>query len=338
MSIKDVAKAAGVSPSTVSRVVNGGNTSAASPETQERIWNAVRELGYVLNQNARSLKRPEPAANLGNRDIDCIYTRVAGPHLDPFFTLLMHEAEIEALSQGFHIRYQYSVSEMRTDALPRELDRASAAIVLGRTDEQTVAWLQSMYKYLICVGLQDRDFHVDQVLCRGYDAAATCVQHLCSLGHRNICYLGETEDEQRYEGFLDTMAAAGVPDAARFAVEAPFSPAGGYGGVQELLRREIPFTAILCANDMLAVGALKALREHKLRVPRDVSLIGINDMETSRYLDPMLTTVAIPMGEMGKHAARLLINRIQGGHREPVKLMIPSTLIRRESCGPAKNL
>lgn len=336
MSIKDVAKAAGVSPSTVSRVVNGGDASAASPETQERIWNAVRELGYVVNQNARNLKRPEPASAVGNQDIDCIYARIAGPHLDPFFTTLMHEAEMAALAQGFHMRYQYSISEMRADNLPPKQDRANAALVLGRTDEETIHWLQGMYKHLICVGLQDRDFQVDQVVCRGYDTAAECVRYLHSLGHEQIFYLGETQDEQRYIGFLDTMTALGIPNAADYALEAPFSPAGGYDAVHQLLSEGKQFTAILCANDMLAVGALKALKEHKLRVPRDVSLIGINDMETSRYLDPMLTTVAIPMGEMGALAAKMLIDRIHGGHKAPVKMIIPGTLICRESCGPVK--
>lgn len=336
MSIKDVAKAAGVSPSTVSRVVNGGDTSAASPETQERIWNAVRELGYVLNQNARSLKRPSQASDLSKRDIDCIYARISGPHLDPFFTELMHEVEVEALKDGFHLRYQYSIAEMRSDNVPRQEDRADAAIILGRTDEDTIRWLQSMYRHLICVGLQDRAFPVDQVLCHGYDAARTCVDYLHSLGHKYICYLGETVNEQRYQAYLDSMHRIGLENPEALAVDAPFSPAGGYDAVHRLLEEKKHFTAILCANDMLAVGAMKALREHRLRVPKDVSLIGINDMETSRYLDPMLTTVAIPMREMGSHAAKMLIDRISGGHKEPVKLILPSTLICRESCAPVK--
>ena len=335
-SIKDVAKAAGVSPSTVSRVVNGSDTSAASPETQERIWNAVRELGYVLNQNARSLKRPLHDSELPKKDIDCVYARISGPHLDPFFTELMHEVEIEALKDGFHLRYQYSIAEMRADNIPRQEDRAHAAIILGRTDEETIRWLQGMYRHLICVGLQDRDFPVDQVLCQGYHAAKTCVDYLHQLGHRAICYLGETVDEQRYQAFLDAMHDVGVEHPEELAVDAPFSPAGGYGAVHRLLQDGKEFTAILCANDMLAVGALKALKEHRFRVPKDVSLIGINDMETSRYLDPMLTTVAIPMHEMGLHVAKMLIDRIQGGHTAPVKLILPSTLICRESCAAVK--
>ena len=96
------------------------------------------------------------------------------------------------------------------------------------------------------------------------------------------------------------------------------------------------FTAILCANDMNAVGAMKSLREHRLKIPQDVSLIGINDMETVCYLDPMLTTIHIPLEEMGHLGVKLLIDRIEGGHTLPLKVDIPFTLIQRESCGPAK--
>ena len=335
MSIKDVARAAGVSPSTVSRVVNSGDDSAASTETRQRIWNAVREQGYTLNQNARSLRRPGPkTVATANRDIDCIYARTAGPHIDPFFTLLMHEVEVEALNYGYHLRYQFSMEDYAGEKLPHS--GAASAIVLGRAGESTIRLLMKTYRNLICAGLQERDFAVDQVLCSGYCAAETCVDYLSSLGHKRICYLGETVDEQRFEGYLHAMERIGITDVRELALEASFSPAGGHDAVQALLERGTAFTAILCANDMLAVGALKALKEHHLRVPRDVSLIGINDMETVRYLDPMLTTVAIPVDEMGKIAGKLLIDRIEGGHNIPVKAILPYQLIVRESCGPAK--
>ncbi len=333
MSIKDVARAAGVSPSTVSRVVNSGDNTAASPETRQKIWNAVREQGYVLNQNARSLKRPGRAAAEGSRDIDCIYARVAGPHIDPFFTLLMHEVEVEAMNHRYHLRYQFSIADFDGQQLPHS--GADSAIVLGRVEEETIAKLRKTYMHLLCAGLQERDFGVDQVLCSGFSAAETCVHYLHSLGHSRICYLGETEDEQRFEGYVHAMYEIGMQDVQGLALEASFSPAGGHDAVQALIERGTEFSAILCANDMLAVGALKALRERRLRVPRDVSLIGINDMETVRYIDPMLTTVAIPVDEMGKIAGKLLIDHIEGGHKKPVKAILPHQLIVRESCGPA---
>ena len=177
----------------------------------------------------------------------------------------------------------------------------------------------------------------DQVISSGYQAVLTCVEYLRSLGHRRICYMGETDNEQRYQGYLDAMADLGLGDLTPYVAPCLFNPTGGYEAVNRLLDSGVDFTAILCANDMNAVGALKSLREHKLRVPEDVSLIGINDMETVCYLDPMLTTIHIPLEQMAHLGVKLLIDRIEGGHTLPVKMAVPFTLIRRESCGPARD-
>lgn len=337
MSIKDVAKIAGVSPSTVSRIVNSGDVSAASIETQQRIWDAVRSSSYIPNQHARNLRRPREDARPVNRDIDCVYARIAGPHIDPFFTTLMHAAEVEALGYGYTLRYYYSVADMHTGNMPPMNAKADSAIVLGRADQEALKRLRGFYKHLVCSGLNVLTDEVDQVYSSGYDAAVNCVEYLCSLGHTRICYMGETHDEQRYSGYLSAMRARGIECPESLVVETPFTPTGGYDAVHELLQRKQPFTAIFCANDMSAVGALKALKEHKFHVPRDVSIVGINDMETVRYLDPMLTTVHIPLDEMGKAVAKLLIDRIEGGHKLAQKVSIPNQLIYRESCAAVRS-
>lgn len=334
MSIKEVAKLAGVSPSTVSRIVNSRNTSAASPETQEKIWDAVRVLGYIPNQSARNLKRPALEESRSNRDIDCIYARVAGEHLDPFFTSLMHAAEVEAFTAGYTIRYYYSALDIQHGNFPRSNSEAESVIVLGRASPETLKLISSQYKNIVCSGLNELSAEIDQVVSSGYAAARKCVEHLISLGHTKICYMGETENEQRFQGYLDSMSSLGLENVMEYVEDTPFTPGGGYDAVQALMRRQSDFTAIFCANDMSAVGALKALKEHHMKVPRDVSLVGINDMETVRYLDPMLTSINIPLEEMGKMVAKLLIDRIEGGHKLPIRMSIPNTLISRESCGP----
>ena len=336
MSIKDVAKAAGVSPSTVSRVVNGGDRSAASRETQDRIWAAVREQGYIPNQYARSLKCASTPDNKKTQVFDCIYARLAGAELDPFFTTLMHEAEIEALSHGYHLRRQYSVEDIRKKRVPAPDENTKAAFVLGRVDESTIRELQKYYRHLICMGLQDKPLPIDQVLCRGFDAAKTCIHYLHSLGHSRICYLGETNDEQRYTGYLEAMAEIGIIDPSPYVINTSFTSAGGYEAIHRLMAQGTSCSAIFCASDLIAGSALRALKELRLKVPQDVSLIGINDMETVRYLDPMLTAIAVPLEEMGKQAAKLLIDRIEGGHKLPTKVLIPGTLVQRESCSELK--
>lgn len=333
MSIKEVARIAGVSASTVSRVINSGNTSAASPETQEKIWEAARKVGYVPNQNARRLRRTEYASPAVAQRIDCIFARVVGTNVDYFFEQLMHEIRAQILYEGYQLGTVCNLEDFQDNDLQNYAD---AAVVLGRTDERQIDILKKHYKSIVSISLQDRELPVDQVISRGYDAVLTSIEYLHSLGHKHICYLGEIADEQRYEAYLHAMGQIGVSDPEALVVDAAFSPASGYDAAKELLSRKKPFTAILCANDMLAMGVLKALKESKLRVPADISILGINDKEDVRYLDPMLTALNIPIEEMGRHAAKLLLDRINGGHKLPVKLILPNKLIIRESCGPAK--
>lgn len=335
MSIKEVAKLAGVSPSTVSRVVNSGYTTAASSETQQKIWEAVRQVGYLPNQNARSLKHPQHESKQ-SLSIDCVYARVVNQYLDPFFTVLMRAAEMEAFKSGYNLRYHYSVVDIQQGNANSVDSHAKSALVLGRLEPGALKLLRKWYKNIVVVGLNTlQDDELDQVISSGYDATCACISYLMSLGHTKICYMGETVNEQRFQGYLDSMKESGIKDISPYVIETPFNPTSGYASANELLKRELDFTAIFCANDMSAVGALKALREHKLKVPQDVSLIGINDMETVRYLDPMLTTIHIPLEEMGRMGTKLLIDRIEGGHSLPIKMEIPHSLIRRESCGPA---
>ena len=132
------------------------------------------------------------------------------------------------------------------------------------------------------------------------------------------------------------MAEADIPNLSALVVNAAFSPASGYEAVNELLSRQQPVTAILCSNDILALGIYRGLAEHRLRIPRDISVMGINDKEEVRYLSPMLTSVNIPIEEMGRHAAQLLMHRISGGHRLPVTMQLPNRLIVRGSTSEAE--
>lgn len=344
-SIKDVAKLAGVSPSTVSRIVNGGVSAAASLKTQEKIWEAVRKVGYVPNSYAQTLKSgAEQSVRNDKRKISCIYARTCGPEIDPFFTVLMQAAEVKAFSMGYILQFYYSAIDIQAGRFPYpergSAEEISSALVLGRTDSSTMALLKGFYRHIICAGLNEMDFEVDQVISSGYEAAVKCVEYLHGLGHTRIGYVGETENEQRYLGYCKAMGELGFSDEGleSLVADMPFTPSGGYDAVKLLMERGADFTALLCANDISAAGVYRGLREYRLRVPKDVSVIGINDMETVRYLDPMLTTVHIPLDEMGEMAAKLLIDRIEGGHKLPLKMYLPNRIVCRESCGECRNV
>ena len=333
--LKDVAALAGVSPSTVSRVVNGGSAGAASEETVRKIWEAVRETGYSVNENARSLRIREENGPRETLAIDCVFARDLDSFIDPFFMVLMRIIETNAFKRGYRLRYQYPLGEL--NSVPRaDAKKKAAAIILGRIDQQHLELLKGTYRHLVYVGLQDKDLDVDSVICRAYDAMKMGLEYLCSLGHRQICYVGETRDEQRYDAYTDVMRRYADSGCEELVIEIPFNSAHSYEAINQALDEGMRFTAVFCANDISSVGVYRALKKHRLSVPRDVSVIGLNDMEYVRYLDPMLTSVRIPLEEIGKHAADLLIDRIENGHKLPVKLVIPAELVTRESCAKVR--
>lgn len=329
---------ADVSVSTVSRVVNGNNAKAASPEVCDRIWKIVRETGYTPNQNAQSLQRGSSGAPQAQRTrIYVIFARKIDSYIDPFFTDLMHAVEEEAFLR------KYPIQTISTDVELQNVSaggskKHSAAIILGQINDENLRKLKDRFRYLVYVGLNalPESAQIDQVLCSGYKAARSAVAYLAGLGHRRIFYIGETRNEERYEGYVDEMKSLGIPPQPDHVHRSPLSPYGGYQCMMKILSRQLSCTAIFCANDDTSIGVVRALVERGINVPEDISVVGMDDIEMSRYLSPMLTTVHVPTDEMGKQAVKVLIDRIEGGHRTPIKVKFPSSLSPRESCSAPK--
>lgn len=339
MTLKEIAARAGVSVSTVSRVVNSKNAKAASPEVCERIWKIVRETGYTPNSSAQHLQHgTDPQPKRHTKKIFVIFARKIESYIDPFFTDLLHAIEKEAFSKGYPV--QAIMTDMELQNLSADgIDHHAAAIILGQISDSSLAILRTCFHYLTYVGLNalPQRAMIDQVLCSGYEAARSAVDYLTKIGHRKIHYVGETHNEERYAGFLDEMKAHGLSPTPDSIHRAQLSPQSGYECMASILvQGKQPCSAILCTNDDTAIGVVRALVEHGIQVPRDISVMGMDDIEMSRYLSPMLTTIHIPTEEMGVQAAKLAIDRMEGGHKTPMKVNFPSSLSPRESCAPPK--
>lgn len=338
MTLKEIATRAGVSVSTVSRVVNSKNVKAASPEVCDRIWQIVRETGYTPNSSAQRLQKGSADSDPRHRGkIYVVFSRKVDTYIDPFFTDLMHAIEKEAFSRKYPIQTVMSDLEMHSLSAD-SIDKHSAAIILGQINETNMAIMKSCFRHLAYIGLNalPESAMIDQILCSGYKAARSAVSYLADLGHRRIFYIGETENEERYQGYMDEMKHRGLCTSPEFVCRSQLSPQGGYDRMAKLLKSQLHFTAVFCANDDTAIGAVRALLEHGIRVPEDVSVIGMDDIEMSRYLSPMLTTVHIPTEDMGKQAAKVIIDRIEGGHKLPMKIKFPIAISPRESCASPK--
>lgn len=338
MTLKEIAAEAGVSISTVSRVINKSSKCPASQEVQDRIWEIVRRTGYVPNSSARELKMGiQENTGTRSRSIACIFARVSEKETDSFFAALARSIEKEAFRYNYILKYTFTAFDINHPGTYRLVtdNHVDGVAVLGRCDKQLLKFLKRYFKCIAYTGLNSLDAKYDQIICSGYDTAVTAVNHLLSLGHRQIAYIGETEHEDRYRGYCDALAAAKIPLRKELTANVALSSEGGYRGASSLLDKNCGATAYFCPNDITAIGVMRALKEHNLSIPEDVSLISIDDIETAQYLTPMLTTIHIPVDEMGQMTAKILIDRIEGGHTLPMKISLPYYIANRESCGPA---
>lgn len=336
MTLKEIASMAGVSISTVSRVINYSNTKVASQEVQDKIWQIVRDTNYVPNSTARNLKLGNTSeyVSVSSKTIGCIFARSESTLNDPFFSQIARAIEKEAFRQGYIMKYSFSAYDIN-DANTFHLisnNQVNGIAVLGRFDKNLLNFIKKQYKHVVYTGLNTIDTDYDQVICDGYKASIKVIKYLHNLGHKKIGYVGEKNNELRYRGYLDGMAALGLPVISENIIVTPLSSEGGYESVKEFLKKKTDLTAFFCGNDLTAIGVMKAIKEHGLHVPNDISIMSIDDIDTAQYVSPMLTTVRVPTEELGKMTAKILIDRIENGKNLPMKVELPFHIITRESC------
>lgn len=350
LSIKKIAKEAGVSTATVSRVLNNPGYKCSSEELRERIWKIARELNYMPNEAARNLKKGITDTSQKVWYLDVLMTRTGNLETDPFFSELLRVIESEIHRQGcilMHIFHQPLFSndrKCRTENIDKVIAqmepdgdiRSDGLIIIGKCNDNVLKKLSAKYKSIVSVNRNSTNYLVDEVICDGKRIAAMAVEYLIGLGHRKIGYVGDCHNESRYKGYQDTLFQYGIDIDISFVIEAEHTEAEGYAVMERLIQRGDAPTAIYCANDMIAIGMLKCLNKYKNRyyVP---SIISSDDIEEAQYTRPMLTTVRLPKEEMGKFALYLLIDRLGGGHKGIVRTELEGKLMIRESCTLVEN-
>lgn len=338
MTLKEIAKEANVSISTVSRVINQNNTKAASPQVQERIWEIVRKSGYTPNSSARALKLGPnvPVLETKAKVIACFYARGDVAVSDLFFSHIAKAIEQEAFKSNFFMKYSFTALEISNPEIVSRIAafQVDGAVILGRYDKQLLQFLTEHYKHIVYAGLNPMGNKYDQVVCEGTDITFSAISYLHELGHTKIGYIGEQNNEVRYTAFKESLEKLGLPFLQKNTANVKLSYEGGYQGALHLMNAKSDITAIFCANDNTAIGVIKALRERGYRIPEDISVIGVDDIETAQYLSPMLTTVHIPTEDIGRVVAKILIDRINGGHKLPMKIVLPFYIAKRDTCAP----
>lgn len=333
VSLKDLALHLGLSPTTLSLVLNNSPKAASIPEdTKERIFAAARELKYRPNYLARSL-RVQKTSTIG----------VIVPELSDGYSAMVLNGVEAALTTAefFYLTASHLHKEDLLEKLPRVLmERQVEGIIAVDTPIRFEPTLP-----VVNVSGHDEIDGVTNVVLNHTHAAELGIGHLYNLGHRRIAVLKGQEFSSdtvvRWDAIAAAAAKRNIPIDSKLTVQlvgdSP-SPEVGYSAMKTLLASGEPFTAVFAFNDVSAIGAIRALDEMGLRVPRDVSVLGFDDIYAAAFHNPALTTIRQPLFEMGSIAAKTLLDRLGGSNGDiPREVSVEPTIIVRQSTARVSN-
>jgi DNA-binding LacI/PurR family transcriptional regulator len=333
LSIKDIARMAKVSHSTVSRALQG--SPLINPETAARIRRLAEESGYRASAVARSL------VTRHTRTIGTVVTTIA----DPFAAGVVSGIEDAANDLGFsvflansnadperEVRVVRSFEERRVDGIIVTASRAGAVYT---------SMIQKLRVPIVLLNNQHASEFVQSVMIDNITASAEITAHLIGLGHRRIAYIGDRfggqSDTERFSGYRQALDSADIPFEPELMVHGDGKPEGGIQAIAQLISLSRRPTAVFCYNDMTALGALRQLRSHGLRIPEDISLAGFDDLYIAQYTEPPLTTIRQPMRQMGRMAMETLMQLLEGSESAH-SIKVPGELIVRESTAAPKSI
>ncbi|MDD5468784.1 MAG: LacI family DNA-binding transcriptional regulator [Anaerolineales bacterium] len=330
VTIKDVAKHAGVSPATAARVVGGYGYVAE--ETRRKVQEAVRVLGYRPNTIARSM------VTKSTRTIGVVITDIT----NPFFAQLVRSIEEVAWQRGYTLILANTDEDSQREqaVLNALLEKRVDAFILVPASSQSLPHLHDLVRQEAPVVLVDRAVEglaVDMVMVDNEAGAYQAVRHLIDLGHRRIGIvldkLDITTNKERLKGYRRALQESGLSAEAVPIQSCHYTSQSAYQVVNRMLGEPGQPTALFTANNFMTIGALKAVQEAGLRVPEDIALVGFDDLEWTQLNAPQLTIVAQPVTQMGEIAAQIIISRLQGGSAPPMEIRLKTTFIVRTSCG-----
>jgi len=328
-SIRDVAHRAGVSIATVSRAVN--RIPTVDPELAERVWRAIEEVGYLPNTQARALVSGR------SRILGLIVSEIT----NPFFPELVQEFDNLAVAQGYEVLIgSTNYSPERTEALIRRMLQRNVdgvAVMTFGIEEDLVQKLVEREFPLVFVDAGP-DLPNIRVLKVNYaEGIRQAVQHLAALGHRNIAFISGPlrlrSATARRDAFLRSMAELGLAVPVEHLPEGDHTMEGGMGAMEKLIDLGVLPTAVMCSNDMTAIGVLHALYRTTHTVPQEISVVGFDDIHLAQFMLPPLTTVQMSCKDLATAAVEALRAGIEQDHPKAARKEwpIPTSLVVRQS-------
>lgn len=333
--LKDVAERAGVSTATVSRVINGD--SRVLLETRHKVQKAIKELNYRPSRVAQRLRSKGKESKL----IGLVLPDIE----NPFYVDMVRGIEVTAYDQGYSViignfSQNKARSEMYIDILKSEGVNGFIVAPVNNQDPKVKELIKSGYQ-VACVDRDVEGVEVDVVKVNNEEAAYGAIKHLTNLGHKRIGHVGGQWDipttQARLAGYKRALLESGIPIEEELIITKSSDFQSGVDSTSALLDLDRPPTAIFTGNNLLTLGALRAIHARGLNIPGDIAIVGFDDMYWSESLNPPLTAVHQDGFEIGRRATELLLNRMAEPGRPCIKIILDAKLRIRKSCGAALN-
>lgn len=340
--LKDIANHVGVSISTVSRVIQNDQSRNVNQETKTKIWEAVKELGYIPNKHARNLvANKQEKSNVRTMKIGW----VANPkqaEVNPYFADI-YTGIRDALANNDYNLISITKDELENETLLLKTIHDLGIEGLLLIDQIDCSIIEYIQQNIPLVGLDF--FYTDKNIATvDFDREAAIkmvVQYFVKQGHKSIGFIGGGVDEafedlnaeHRFRGFQHAMEEAGLAIQSEWVMNTKWKMENSYEEMKSLIKKEpqhLP-TAMVCASDSMAIAAMRAVRENNLRIPEDIAFFGVDNIEMGKYSSPQLSTVDIPKYEMGRMAAKTIMEMVEGKINLPIKIILPFELVFRES-------
>ncbi len=332
VTIFDVAAEAGVSYSTVSRVIN--DDPRIKQKTKEKVRQVIGQLGYVANYHARKL------AGIRSTVIGVMVPDFGGGN--SYLSEILQGIDAELQLTGYDmVLYTAHRQEVKETSYIGQVTGGLAngvLLVLARFVDSYIESLTRRKFPFVLIDQQERNSNYPSIGAANWQGMYQATEYLIRLGHRRIGLIKGWNDmesaRERLAGYRDALKAHHLPDDPSLVIEGSFAQPDGYRGANLLLDLAAPPTAILASNDMMAFGALDAVRLRGKRVPEDISIVGFDDIPQAAYSHPALTTVRQPLQQMGRLATQMLIDMIRDESFAGRKIDLPTELVIRDSCAP----
>ncbi|GIP30242.1 HTH-type transcriptional repressor PurR [Paenibacillus sp. J23TS9] len=336
--IRDVAKLAQVSTATVSRVLNNDTKYKITDETRERVWQAVTQLNYKISASPkRKVLTSDHSENKTHTKIGCVLSVTKDKYNDPYFMSILTGVEERLLSAGYDIAFIRTGIELNDSKILFHTfsEPITGLILMESLNNETYEYIRKQVPYIVGIDTERED--IDNVGYDHYNVATMAVNHLIEKGHTQVGYIGggglkgNLKDSRRYRGYFATMHAAGLSVNPDWVIDCMWDEMVCIEQINHLCKTKNLPTAFFVGSDLMAMAALNGLYNNGVSVPHEVAVIGLSNIEVSKYSNPPLSTIDVPTKEIGMVAVDNLIDRMNGNQLLPKKVILPTRLILRSS-------